>query len=103
LRARRGNKESRASRRKGDSPDRKKAAALASSGYRGQLQPHFLFNTLQAATTLIYQDPEGAEEILLSLSELLRFSLEELSDQEVPLAHETRFLEHYMVTGQITC
>jgi two-component system, LytTR family, sensor kinase len=67
---------------------------------RGQLQPHFLFNTLQAATTLIYEDPEGAEEILLSLSELLRFSLEELSDQEVTLAHETRFLEYYMVIQQ---
>ena len=67
---------------------------------RGQLQPHFLFNTLQAATTLIYEDPEGAEEILLSLSELLRFSLEELRDQEVPLGQEIRFLRAYLAIQQ---
>jgi hypothetical protein len=77
-----------------------KLAQARLEALRGQLQPHFLFNTLQAATTLIYEDPEGAEEILLSLSELLRSSLEELSDQEVPLAREIRFLEHYVVIQQ---
>jgi two-component system LytT family sensor kinase len=62
---------------------------------RNQLQPHFLFNTLQAATTLIYDDPEGAEEILLSLSELLRISLQALRLQEFPLSQEIEFLKHY--------
>jgi LytS/YehU family sensor histidine kinase len=69
------------------------AAQLAA--LRTQLQPHFLFNTLQAATTLIYDDPQGAEDILLSLSELLRISLEALQHQEVPLADELEFLKHY--------
>ncbi len=67
---------------------------------RTQLQPHFLFNTLQAATTLIYDDPQAAEEILLSLSELLRISLQALQRQEVPLAEELKFLEHYMAIQQ---
>ena len=62
---------------------------------RAQLQPHFLFNTLQAATMLIYDDPEGAEEILLSLSELLRASLQTLRQEEVSLASEIEFLKHY--------
>ena len=62
---------------------------------RTQLQPHFLFNTLQAATMLIYNDAQGAEEILLSLSELLRLSFQALQQQEVPLFNEIDFLKHY--------
>lgn len=62
---------------------------------RTQLQPHFLFNTLQAATMLIYDDPEGAEEILLALSELLRISLQVLQQQELPLRNEIEFLKYY--------
>jgi LytS/YehU family sensor histidine kinase len=67
---------------------------------RTQLQPHFLFNTLQAATTLLYEDPEGAEEILLSLSELLRISLQALQQQEIPLRNEFKFLKHYAAIQQ---
>jgi hypothetical protein len=63
---------------------------------RMQLRPHFLFNTLQATTTLIHEDPAGAEEMLLSLSNLLRVSLDELDTQEIPLSRELRFLQDYM-------
>jgi two-component system LytT family sensor kinase len=63
---------------------------------RMQLQPHFLFNTLQAATMLIHEDPPGAEDILLRLSELLRVSLDDLHMQEVSLGREIEFLEHYI-------
>jgi two-component system LytT family sensor kinase len=67
---------------------------------RSQLQPHFLFNTLQAATTLIYEDPQGAEEMLLSLSELLRLSLQAFERQEIPLRSELEFLRHYAAIQQ---
>jgi LytS/YehU family sensor histidine kinase len=67
---------------------------------RSQLQPHFLFNTLQAATMLIYDDPQAAEEILLSLSELLRISLQTLQKQEAPLRDEIDFLRHYAAIQQ---
>lgn len=62
---------------------------------RAQIQPHFLFNTLQAATVLIHEEPDGAEEILLRLSELLRISLDEAHAQEIPLSREIEFLGHY--------
>jgi len=62
---------------------------------RGQLQPHFLFNTLQAAVTLVHDDPDGAEDVLLRLGELLRASLENLHVQEIPLRREMELLEHY--------
>jgi hypothetical protein len=67
---------------------------------RAQLQPHFLFNTLQAATMLIHADPEGAEEVLLSLSELLRISLQAFEQQEAPLQHEIEFIRHYAAIQQ---
>jgi hypothetical protein len=67
---------------------------------RTQLHPHFLFNTLQAAATLIPEDPEGAEDILLRLSELLRISLDEMYTQEIPLARELEFLGHYIAIQQ---
>jgi hypothetical protein len=67
---------------------------------RGQLQPHFLFNTLQAAVTLVHDDPDGAEDVLLRLSELLRASLENLHVQEIPLRREMELLEHYVSIQQ---
>jgi len=63
---------------------------------RMQLQPHFLFNTLQAATMLIHDDPHGAEDILLRLSQLLRVSLDEFNVQEIPLSREIELLGCYI-------
>ena len=60
-----------------------------------QLQPHFLFNTLQAISTLIHTDPAGADRMLASLSDLLREVLRR-SDREVPLDEELRVLQHYL-------
>jgi hypothetical protein len=63
---------------------------------RRQLHPHFLFNTLQAATTLVHDDPDRAEEVLVRLSELLRVSVYESEQHEIPLRRELSILEHYM-------
>ena len=63
---------------------------------RAQIHPHFLFNTLQAAITLIHDDPDGAEDILLRLSELLRVAVDESHIQEVPLERELEVLDLYM-------
>jgi two-component system LytT family sensor kinase len=63
---------------------------------RAQIHPHFLFNTLQAATTLVHEDPASAEDILLRLSELLRVSLDEPHIQEIPLERELEVLDLYI-------
>lgn len=63
---------------------------------RMQLNPHFLFNTLQAATVLIHEDPGAAENILQRLSELLRVALDDMRSLQVPLKQEISFLEHYV-------
>jgi two-component system, LytTR family, sensor kinase len=67
---------------------------------RTQLHPHFLFNTLQAIATLIPEDPEAAEDVVLRLSQLLRVSLDEMQTDEVSLSREIEFLRHYMAIQQ---
>jgi hypothetical protein len=63
---------------------------------RIQLQPHFLFNTLQAAITLVPQDPQAAEDVLLRLSQLLRVALDEMEANEIPLSRELEILDLYV-------
>lgn len=63
---------------------------------RGQLQPHFLFNTLNAVSALIDEDPAEARRMLTRLSELLRMALDAMQKPEIPLAREIDWLEHYV-------
>ena len=74
-------------------------ASLASADLerlRMQIQPHFLFNTLQAAITLVHDDPRAAEDVLLRLSELLRIALDEMEAYEIPLSRELEILDLYV-------
>jgi two-component system, LytTR family, sensor kinase len=63
---------------------------------RMQLHPHFLFNTLNAISTLVHRDPEAADRMIARLSDLLRLTLEDAGLQEVPLTKELDFLERYL-------
>lgn len=63
---------------------------------RMQLNPHFLFNTLHAVSTLVDRDPGGVRRMIARLSELLRHVLDEDAPQEVPLTQEIDFLEDYL-------
>lgn len=62
---------------------------------RMQLNPHFLFNTLHAVSTLVDRDPAGVRRMIARLSELLRHVLDEKAPQEVPLSEELTFLDGY--------
>ena len=66
---------------------------------RLQLQPHFLFNTLNAISTLVHRDANAADELIGDLSDLLRASLEN-NDHEVPLAREIELLDRYLAIEQ---
>ena len=63
---------------------------------RAQLEPHFLFNTLNAIVALIRSDPEAAERMLIGLSEFLRLTLEDLGVDEVSLRRELEYLDRYL-------
>ncbi len=66
-----------------------------------QLHPHFLFNTLNAISELIYKDPESAEQMIGDLSDLLRLSFENLEVQEISLKQELEFLRKYLEIEQM--
>lgn len=66
---------------------------------RLQLQPHFLFNTLNAISTLVHRDARAADELISDLSDLLRLSLH-TTDNEVPLARELDLLDRYLAIEQ---
>ena len=61
-----------------------------------QLQPHFLFNTLQGISTLITHDPPAADAMLSDLSDLLREVLRRGDRREVTVDEELRVLESYL-------
>jgi signal transduction histidine kinase len=67
---------------------------------KGQLQPHFLFNTLHAIATLVHDDPPRAGAMVEDLSELLRSSLAHHEAQEVPLKDEVGTLRPYLAIEQ---
>jgi len=63
---------------------------------RARLNPHFLFNTLNAVSALVAKNPRGVRDMIALLSELLRHALAESKEQEIPLRDELRLLKLYL-------
>jgi two-component system LytT family sensor kinase len=61
-----------------------------------QVQPHFLFNTLNAISELVHQDPVAAELMIAQLGDLLRLTTDGAVRQEVTLGRELDFVESYL-------
>jgi len=61
-----------------------------------QLQPHFLFNTLNTIAELVHDDPDAADYMITGLSDLLRRTLEIGPAQEIALASELELLDRYL-------
>lgn len=68
---------------------------------RSQLDPHFLFNTLNAVSSLVERDPRGVRRMITRLSELLRFSMEEAREPEITLRRELDLLDRYLDIMQV--
>jgi two-component system, LytTR family, sensor kinase len=72
------------------------------SALKMQLQPHFLFNTLNAITVLVRQrSADQAEEMLARLGDLLRWVLDDVEAQEVPLRRELEYVQLYLSIEQV--
>jgi two-component system LytT family sensor kinase len=66
-----------------------------------QLHPHFLFNALQAISTLLHRDPKTADGLLVRLSTLLRAMLEQASGQTLSLRTELDLTRKYLEIEQV--
>jgi len=63
---------------------------------RLQLQPHFLFNTLNTISSAVYEDPRKADAMIARLSRLLRATITDADAQVVPLEREIETLDLYL-------
>lgn len=63
---------------------------------RRQIDPHFLFNTLNAVSALVERDPRGVRRMIGQLSDLLRHSTDSASTPEIPLRQELDLLGRYV-------
>ena len=63
---------------------------------RMQINPHFLFNTLNAVAGLVEHDPKGVRTMVARLSALLRHTLDSSGGAEVPLSEELSVLDDYL-------
>lgn len=63
---------------------------------KSQINPHFLFNSLNSIYSLAYQKSDTAPEAILKLSEIMRYMLYESNDHKVDLAKELQYLQNYI-------
>ncbi len=66
------------------------------SALQGRLQPHFLFNTLNAISSVLYEDPRRADDLISRLSDLLRASLDAPDRPLVSIEEELELTRRYM-------
>ena len=68
---------------------------------KNQVNPHFLFNSLNALTNLVYEDPDKAAKFIKQLSEVYRYVLDTRNKEVVTLEEELKFLQSYLFLQQI--
>ena len=66
------------------------------SALKNQLDPHFLFNSLNVLTSLIEESPEKAQQFTTTLSRVYRYVLENKNEDAIPLGDELTFAHAYM-------
>lgn len=68
---------------------------------KSQINPHFVFNSLNAVYFLIHKDNTSARGALHKFSEMLRYQLYEMNDNKIPIEKEIQYLKDYMDLQQL--
>lgn len=79
----------------------KKNAAFKLKYLRSQLNPHFLFNTLNSIYSLSLQKSDKAPEVVVKLADLMRYMLYDCNEEKVPLSKEIEFIRNYVELEKI--
>jgi two-component system LytT family sensor kinase len=68
---------------------------------KSQINPHFLFNTLNSINTLIGSSKEQARKVITQLSDIFRYALDSHGDGMVKVVHELDFIDNYIRIQQV--
>ncbi len=68
---------------------------------KSQINPHFLFNTLNSISTLVHSSKEEARKLITQLSDVFRYALDSHSENMVKLSKEIEFIENYVRIQQV--
>ncbi len=68
---------------------------------RTQLNPHFLFNSLNSIYSLVRSKSDSAPEAIITLSELMRYMLYEIGEEKVLLEKELNYIKHYIALQRL--
>lgn len=83
--------------------ERRRNAEAELTWLKNQLNPHFLFNTLNNISSLTQIDADKAQESIGQFSELLRYALYESNVKKVKLTDETEFMKNYITLMSLRC
>lgn len=83
--------------------ERQKNAEAELAWLKNQLNPHFLFNTLNNISSLVQIDQDTAQESIGQLSDLLRYTLYESNHELVPVKGEIEFMNNYIELMRLRC
>lgn len=70
---------------------------------KSQINPHFLFNTLNNISSLTQIDPDAAQDAIAQLSDLLRYAMYETNKKMVPIQGEVEFMKNYISLMKLRC
>ncbi len=70
---------------------------------KNQINPHFLFNTLNNISSLTHIDPDAAQDAIAQLSDLLRYAMYETNKKTVPIQGEETFMRNYIALMKLRC
>ncbi|MCU0358645.1 MAG: histidine kinase [Cyclobacteriaceae bacterium] len=68
---------------------------------KSQINPHFLFNTLNSINMLVGSNKEEARKVITQLSDIFRYALDSHGDNKVKLIHELDFIDNYIRIQQV--
>ncbi|MBX2915305.1 MAG: histidine kinase [Cyclobacteriaceae bacterium] len=68
---------------------------------KSQINPHFLFNTLNSISTLVHTSKEKARKVITQLSDIFRYALDSHNGEMVKLIHEIEFIDNYVRIQQV--
>lgn len=83
--------------------ERRRNAEAELNWLKNQLNPHFLFNTLNNISSLVQIDADKAQDSIAQLSDLLRYALYDTNNQKVKVVDEVAFMENYIALMSLRC